>query len=184
MKPLNLRLSPAELWFAVRLGVWLCFLPILLSICSLPKLLQHFTAGGRAARKNALQMDRAVAIVVRLCQMRLFRLPIFPRACLRQSLALYHTLTRMGYPVEIHFGVHKDGEELRGHSWVTMQGKPVAETPTEIFQIVYSYPFASPLPSPDGGWIERGAQRRYEAEATVHHVHYYGSGTVRCEREA
>jgi hypothetical protein len=50
----------------------------------------------------------------------------------------------MGHPVEIHFGIHKDGEDLQGHSWVTIQGKPVAErTQTEIFKPVYSYPSVS-----------------------------------------
>ena len=84
---------------------------------------------------------RAVATVVRLCQARLFRLPLFPRSCLRQALALYYVLTRMGYPVVIHFGVRKEGGELHGHSWVTCQGTPVAErTRTDLFTIVYAYP--------------------------------------------
>jgi Transglutaminase-like superfamily len=79
--------------------------------------------------------------VVQLCQARLFRLPLFPRPCLRQALALYYVLTRMDYPVAIHFGVCKTGEELHGHSWVTFQGKLVAErTRIDIFTIVYSYP--------------------------------------------
>jgi hypothetical protein len=86
-------------------------------------------------------MDDAVATVVQLCQARLFRLPLFPRSCLRQALALYYVLTRLGYPVAIHFGVRKEREELHGHSWVTCQGTPVAErTPTALFTIVYSYP--------------------------------------------
>jgi hypothetical protein len=47
----------------------------------------------------------------------------------------------MGYAVTIHFGVHKVGEELRGHSWVTIQGTPVAESiPAGVFHCVYSYP--------------------------------------------
>ena len=88
-------------------------------------------------------MERTVSIVARLCRLRMFRLPWFPRACLRQSLALYRVLTRMGYPVEIHFGIHKDGEILQGHSWVTLQGRSIAdENPTEVFKLVYSYPRA------------------------------------------
>ena len=47
----------------------------------------------------------------------------------------------MGYPVEIHFGVMKDSKNFHGHSWVTMQGEPVADTArNEIFKVVYSYP--------------------------------------------
>ena len=85
-------------------------------------------------------------LVVRLGHLRLFRPPLFPRACLRQALALYHTLTRLGYPVEIHFGVRKAGKDLQGHSWVTVQGMPVAEqTRTAMFTTVYA--FCTPHPT-------------------------------------
>ena len=89
-------------------------------------------------------MDRAVQIVVRMCRLGIFHLPLFPQTCLRQSLALYRVLTRMGYPVEIHFGIRKDGEDLQGHSWVTIEGKPVADrTRMDVFKAVYSYPSVS-----------------------------------------
>jgi hypothetical protein len=56
-------------------------------------------------------------------------------------MALYRVLTRMGYAVEIHFGIHKDGDVLQGHSWVTLDGRCIAErTQTEAFELVYSYP--------------------------------------------
>lgn len=85
-------------------------------------------------------MHRAVTIVSRLCEMQHFRLPMFPKPCLRRSLALYRVLTHMGYPVEIHFGVRKQGQELAGHSWVTIHGHPVAEqSRPKNFRPVYSY---------------------------------------------
>jgi hypothetical protein len=47
----------------------------------------------------------------------------------------------MGYPVELHLGVRKQGEELISHSWVTLSGKPVAEkTILDVMKLVYSYP--------------------------------------------
>jgi hypothetical protein len=70
----------------------------------------------------------------------LFSLPIFPRACMRQSLALYRELTRMGYSAAIHFGVRREGSELIGHSWVTVNGIPVAESlPLQALLVTYSY---------------------------------------------
>ena len=63
----------------------------------------------------------------------------------------------MGYPVEIHFGALKDGEDLYGHSWVTMHGEPVADTARSgIFKVVYSYPSA------------RSLQGRREIKARAH----------------
>ena len=53
----------------------------------------------------------------------------------------------MGYPVEIHFGALKEGEDLYGHSWVTMDGEPLADTArSEVFKVVYSYPIAGSPP--------------------------------------
>ena len=75
---------------------------------------------------GTMAMDHAVRTVVRVCQARLFRLPIFPRACLRQALALYYVLTALGYPATIHFGARKGDEALHGHSWVTIRGMSVA----------------------------------------------------------
>jgi hypothetical protein len=66
-------------------------------------------------------------------------------------LTLYRVLTHMGYPVELHFGVCKAGDDLQGHSWVTIEGKPVAErTGTYLYKTVYSYPSVPyPAISPD-----------------------------------
>ena len=147
MKPQELTAWVSQVWFAGRLGVWLCVLPIFLRVYTLPAFLHRLTHVQRhPPSRNPLELDHVVRIAVRVCQLRLFRLSLFPRACLRQALALYHVLTRMGYPVEIHFGVHKDGEDLRGHSWVMLQGKPLAErTRTAVFTTVYSYPAISTL---------------------------------------
>jgi len=138
--PLECQMWLRHGWLRVRVGLWLCGLPLRLRVYTLPSLLHRLTLT-RRARRPLLEMDDAVATVVRLCQARLFRLPLFPRPCLRQALALYYVLTHLGYPVVIHFGVRKEREELHGHSWVTCQGMPVAErTPTDLFTIVYSYP--------------------------------------------
>jgi hypothetical protein len=127
-------------WLRVQVGLWLCGLPLRLRAYSLPMLLHRLTRA-RRSRGRLLEIDRAVETVVQLCHAPLFRLPLFPRPCLRQALALYYVLTRMGYPVTIHFGVCKEGEEFYGHSWMTFQGTPIAErTRTDLFTVVYSYP--------------------------------------------
>jgi hypothetical protein len=138
-----MRLS--QLWWAVRVGVWLCGLSIRWRVHSLPQLLHHLTpVRGRAPRSSRLELEQAVRIVRRICRLRLFHGPLFPQACLRQSLALYYILTRLRYPFEIHFGVYKAGEALRGHSWVTVDGRAVAERiPPQALQAIYSFPEVS-----------------------------------------
>jgi hypothetical protein len=126
--------------FASDLVLWLVWLPVALRIYTSPRLLERLAQSKGDDVSNSLKLMEAVKIAIRLCNLRPFRSRLFPQRCLRQSLTLYRTLNRMGYPVELHFGVYKNGEKLRGHSWVTVEGKPVAEkTRTEIFKPIYSY---------------------------------------------
>ena len=127
---------------ASGLLLWLFWMPLMLRIHALPILLKRLARNERHKRK--MPLNDAVGIVTRLCDLRPFRSRVFPKRCLRRSLTLYRTLSQMGYPVEIHFGVHKGGDDLQGHSWVTIQGKPVAErSGMEIFKSVYSHPSAT-----------------------------------------
>ena len=130
-----------HVWIAVRLSVWLCVLPFRLRRYALPALLQYLTSVPRQRHWDRPQeLERIVPVVVWMSHWRLFRLPAFPRACLRQSLVLYYILTRLGYPVTIHFGVQKAGVTFRGHSWITVQGTLMAEPmPPESFREVYTY---------------------------------------------
>jgi Transglutaminase-like superfamily len=151
VRPRELRVLLSECWFALRLVLWLCLLTISLRFRPLPELLRHLSRVRRLEGRSPLEIERAVHIVVTICRLRPFHLPLFPRSCLRQSLALYRVLIRLSHPVAIHFGIHRKGEGLQGHSWVTIHGKPVAEkTPTEIFRTVYSYPPAPNRSFTDG----------------------------------
>lgn len=131
----------SQLWLAARLGLWLAVLPMRLHWHTLPKFLQCLTPRhARAQRPSPQERDMVVRLVVRLCRWRCFRGRLFPRLCVRQSLALYYVLARLGEPVTLHIGVSKKGETLLGHSWVTVGGAPVAERrrPEETFQTIYA----------------------------------------------
>ena len=125
---------------AARVGLWLCQSAVIVRWCSLPTLCRRASTR-RKIRSDGLDLSRVVAVVSRVCQSRLFSLPIFPRACMRQSLALYRELTRMGYPATIHFGVRREGSGITGHSWVTLNAVPLAEPhPVQSLSVTYSYP--------------------------------------------
>ena len=172
----------SKVWLALRVGGWLCVLPILVKIYSLPGLLERLSRKGRGNRDNTkkvapftlalpykrrghrddkgdnvlkenIGMERAIGIVARVCDLRLFRLAIFPRLCLRQSLALYRTLNNMNYPVDFHLGVSNRTGKVLAHSWVTFEGRPVSgNAENDSFKIVYSYPKKS---NSNGGSYER-----------------------------
>jgi Transglutaminase-like superfamily len=126
---------------ALELVLWLLWLPVVLRIHSIPMLLKGLASKNRS-RKTSMRLSEVIEIVTHISSLRPFCSRFFPKLCLRQSLALYRTLCQMGYPVEIHFGARKNGEDLHGHSWVTLHGEPVADTArNEIFKVVYSYPY-------------------------------------------
>jgi Transglutaminase-like superfamily len=128
---------------ALNVLIWLFTLPALLHVHTIPKLLKRLAAGRKEQSRSTVNFNDAVGIVTRICNLRPFRARIFPKLCLRQSLALYRTLTQMGYPVQIHFGVRKNDKTFSGHSWVTLRGEAVADTTQSgIFKAVYSYPAA------------------------------------------
>ena len=131
----------ARYWLAAQVALWVCALPVWIRLLSLPALLGSLTAARKSrTHAGALNLDETVAIVARVCRWRLFRSRPFPRSCLRQSLALFRVLTRMGYPVMIHFGVQTRGPAFLGHSWVTLNGRPLAEAESpRRFTSVYSY---------------------------------------------
>jgi hypothetical protein len=124
------------------MAVWLCELPVLLPMLPLPALLRRMSARATHPPRagDALQPEVVAAVAVRVCRLPMFRMRPFPRACMRQSLVLFRALTTMGYPATIHFGVRKDGQNVEGHSWVTLYGRPLAESGSvEAFAALYSF---------------------------------------------
>ena len=130
-------------WLVARVFCSTSLLPLQMRSTSLPALLQRMTTRPSPRRRavTSLDVERVSRVVTQICQLRVFRSGLFPRACVRQSLGLYRALTGLGYPVVIHFGVRKEGETVTGHSWVTLGGQEIAERPSVgRFEPVYSYP--------------------------------------------
>jgi Transglutaminase-like superfamily len=96
----------SHVWIAVRLALCLCLLPWRLGVSALPALLARPMAVRRTGG-TPMPMDHAVQMVMRICRLWPFDLPTFPQSRLRRALALHYVLARLGYSVEIHFGIHK-----------------------------------------------------------------------------
>lgn len=150
-----------KLVWAFDVVLWIFRLPVLLRIHTIPVLLDRLAPREDRCTAMRMNLDDATEIVKRACNLRLFRSALFPKHCLRQSLTLYRCLKRMGYPVQIHFGVMKDLGDFRGHSWVTIGDKAVADTARSgVFQTVYSYP-------PTGSVSVSRSQRQTDCRTTV-----------------
>lgn len=130
-----------ELRFALSVGLWLLTFPVRWRSHSVPDLLQHLSSIPPGKSIHTIPMDRAIVIIGRVCHLAIFRVPIFPRICLRQALALYRFLRPLGYPVTIHIGVQKSQDTLSAHSWVTLAGTPLTDDAgLSDYKVVYSFP--------------------------------------------
>lgn len=102
---------------------------------SLPRLMRIFDA--RPAPRGRIEPARLVYLATGLV-----RATLRDRYCMKRSLLIFHFLRRWGYDARILFGVVRDGDELRGHAWIELNGAPLAERgdPRRAYAVTYSYP--------------------------------------------
>ena len=71
--------------------------------------------------------------------------------CLYRSLLLFRFLPEAGLAPTIHFGVGSDDGALVGHSWISANGKPIADLPDGSqgsYRELYCFASASPASHP------------------------------------
>jgi hypothetical protein len=120
----------SDLWLAARLFLWSLALPILKRLLPLEALVRVAWAAPRTSRRRP-ELERRV---VRLAHAVWARSPAgrSDDNCLERSLAVYRFLSRLNADPELVAGVRKDGSELVGHVWVTVDGKPLGEAAAEL----------------------------------------------------
>jgi hypothetical protein len=138
---MRVRRRVSQVWLAMHVGTWLCALPFRWRGRSLPAILGRIGLARRPIRISASEIASTIRVVQRVSRLRVFSLPIFPRHCLREALALYHVLGDAGHPVRFCVGVSGTAERLLAHSWVTLHGRPVLPVDRNgRFRVLYSYP--------------------------------------------
>jgi hypothetical protein len=170
-----------EVSLAGRLALWLCGLPLRLRVQHLQTILNAaggVSVRGRATVRDRVTRERRVAIASRVSGLPLFRLKLFPRFCLRRSLALYRALALAGYPVTFCIGVHEKRGVIRAHSWIAVDAQVVGEPdPGAHYQKIFEYP-GMPRSRKEASGVdaERGLSRtplsgsRRMTVAGVHHA--------------
>jgi hypothetical protein len=120
----------SDLWLAARLFLWSFALPILKRLFSLETLVRVVWVGPRTGRRRP-DLERRV---VRLAHAVWARSPAGrgDENCLERSLAVYRFLSRLNADPELVAALRKDGSNLVGHVWVTVEGKPLGEVAAEL----------------------------------------------------
>lgn len=117
--------SPADAWLAIRMAAWTPFLPVLKRVVPLPRLVRLMSSeAARTGREQELEWR--IGEIARL----LYRSRAVTRRdnCLERSLLAYRFLARANAAPDLFVGMTRDGDELRGHVWVSVDGEPLHET--------------------------------------------------------
>jgi hypothetical protein len=129
---------------ALRVGLFIWRAPTDLDAIALPELLAKLRAAPRpAARELAADIER-----IKRLQNAWLRLPFFRSRdnCYLRTFTFYRFLDPGGSDMRVHFVVEpseKTGERLKGHAWVTVDGKVVGGLPPALgarAQQIYSFP--------------------------------------------
>jgi hypothetical protein len=139
--------SPADALLLARMGGWALALPLLKRVVPLQRLVR--LAGGPADGPRDMGREQKVAELARV----LYRShgTFVGDNCLERSLVAYRYLARSNAEPELVVGMGKDGGELLGHVWVTVDGSPLYDAPERLADFVPMVVFDA-----------RGAPRREE----------------------
>jgi hypothetical protein len=129
---------------AARVAVQILRATAMLRFIAVPTVLDKLQKSAESARPTPLGAAAIVRVVRRVCTMPVFRLRLFPRDCLLQSLAFFYAFRSAGYQARIHFGVRKTGGDLQAHSWVSLPEIPAARPGQADFKLIFSFPQYGP----------------------------------------
>lgn len=139
--------SPSDAWLLARMTAWAPSLPLLKRTLPLPRLVSLMDARSRRPTRD-LELEGRIARMARLLYRG--RPGTFRDNCLERSLLTYRFLGRAGADPELVVAVRKGEEGVRGHVWVTVEGRPVHEEPADLAPYV-------PVMSFRGGEVRRSA---------------------------
>jgi hypothetical protein len=121
------------------MGAWAAVLPALKFVLPLPRLVALVTPAERAPARDPAREQRVERLAARL-----YRTPRLGRDnCLERSLVTYRYLARAGSDPRLVVGMRRE-DELRGHVWVTVDGRPVHDTPDFLAGFVPLMTFPEP----------------------------------------
>jgi hypothetical protein len=121
--------TPSDAWLLARIFVWSLVLPIAKRTIPLPQLVRLMRPRGRTAQRDP---EREAAIGSLTSWVFRTRPPSARDNCLERGLVAYRYLSRAGASPELVVGVAKEVHRLQGHVWVTVDGRPVHDSPSTL----------------------------------------------------
>jgi hypothetical protein len=120
----SLARNPADSWIAAKTISWMCVLPALKRTLPLERLVRLMWRFPRRTERDTERERRTIQIVARLSR-------ASGGNCLERSLILYRYLSRASADPRLVVGMARPDAYL-GHVWVTVDGRPLLETPETL----------------------------------------------------
>ncbi|MDF0644702.1 MAG: lasso peptide biosynthesis B2 protein [Nitrospira sp.] len=120
-------------------GLLLCTVRLLLRWRSLPQVLDLLNRGAEAGCRDISTLELRIYYVDRWLE----RFPYNTKGnCFPRALALYWLTRRAGRPVRFCCGIRREGSNLDGHAWLTLDQEPFHELSEQWRQytVTFSYP--------------------------------------------
>ena len=137
--------SPADVWLLGRIAAWALVLPVAKRVVPLRRLVALMASEPKRAERDP-ELEWRIARMARLVYRG--RRPTFRDNCLERSLVTYRYLTRLNADPRLVVGMGKR-DEVIGHVWVLVDGKPVHDDEASLRDLVPVVDFG-----PDGQRVE------------------------------
>lgn len=133
----SLARNPRELFLVGRIFLFLVFLPLPLRFLKIQHLVSAIMPHRSPPPHRRFHPER----IVYLCERAATRLERFGyrNTCLKRCLVMFHFLRTEGVPVDISFGAFREGGALKGHSWLTLDGRLFHEAQEKVDRFVYFF---------------------------------------------
>ena len=116
-----LNLPPREIALLAAAWSWLLVADLALRFLPLATAHRYLTPEATTGRAS-IPVDRVAFLVAAAARHHLYDM-----TCLRRALVLERLLRRCGHTAVLQIGVSLESGELRAHSWVEHEGRPVGD---------------------------------------------------------
>lgn len=133
-----LKLSGAEKWLLIRSILWLWLFWLGLRVLSFQKL---YRLVGRFSKPwSSRQGHPAAPQLISRSVEKSGRYILGQDSCFPQALTGYLLLNRAGYAPRLYIGVKKDGNTLKAHAWIEMDGEVLIGGPLSVIESYSALP--------------------------------------------
>lgn len=119
---------PDDAWLATRMAAWRIALLILQRAMSLPRLARLMSAPGQCNRDPDARQARVARVAMTVYAVGRGS----SNGCLSRSLVMYRYLCGATASPRLIVGVRKYDDEVFGHAWVEVAGRPVGDNEASI----------------------------------------------------